>query len=131
MNNKINFTKKALEDLPIPPKGKRVYCYDNKIRGLALSITDKGSKTFVVYRKINGKPERFTLGKFPDLSIENARNMAERVNSQIAQGKNPNENKGMVQNIIIEELFEQYIERYAKSHKKILEFRSRTLSKSP
>ncbi len=118
MKNKINFTKKALEDFPIPSKGKRVYCYDNKIRGLALSVTDKGSKTFVVYRKINGKPERFTLGKFPDLSIENARNMAEGVNSQIAQGRNPNETKGMGQNVAIDELFEQYIERYAKSHKK-------------
>lgn len=118
MKNKINFTKKALEDFPTPPKGKRIYYYDTKIRGLALSVTDKGSKTFVVYRKINGKPERFTLGKFPDLSIENARNMAEGVNSQIAQGKNPNDSKGVGQNITIDELFEQYIERYAKSHKK-------------
>ncbi|MGB4191997.1 MAG: Arm DNA-binding domain-containing protein [Rickettsiales bacterium] len=93
MKQKISFTKKTLDELILPIKGKRLYCYDNKIRGLALSITDKGTKTFVVYRKINGKPERVTLGKFPDLSIENARSMAEKVNSEIAQGKNPNEKK--------------------------------------
>lgn len=118
MNNKINFAKKALEDLSIPSKGKRIYYYDNKIRGLALSITDKGSKTFIVYRKINGKPERFTLGRFPELSIENARNMAENINSQLAQGKNPNNSKKAVQDKTLEELFQQYIERYAKNHKK-------------
>jgi integrase len=118
MNQKINFTKKILEDLPLPLQGKRLYCYDNKIRGLALSLTSNGSKTFIVYRKINGKPERVTLGKFPDLSIENARNMAENVNSQIAQGKNPNEKKENIKDWKFSELFDQYIERYAKNHKK-------------
>lgn len=118
MKQKVNFTKKFIEDLPLPLKGKRSYYYDNKIRGLALSITDKGTKTFIVYRKINGKPERITLGKFPDLSIENARNMAESTNSLIAQGKNPNEKKNVVQNYDLEKLFIHYLEDHSKKHKK-------------
>lgn len=118
MKQKVNFTKKFIEELPISLKGKRDYYYDNKIRGLALSITDKGTKTFIVYRKINGKPERITLGKFPDLSIENARNMAESTNSLIAQGKNPNEKKNVVQNYDLEKLFVHYLEDHSKKHKK-------------
>ena len=92
-DNKLNFTKKLLQDLPTPDKGKRAYYYDNKVRGLGIAITDKGTKTFIVYRKVNGKPERVTLGYFPDLTIENARGLASEANAQIAIGKNPNKEK--------------------------------------
>ncbi len=117
--NKINFTKRTLEDLPFPEKGKRSYYYDTKIRGLGIAITGTGAKTFIVYRKIDGKPERVTLGKFPDLSIENARKMAEEVNSKIAQGKNPNEQKRNIQQeITLGKLFDKYMNEYAKNHKR-------------
>ena len=75
--------------------------YDSKIRGLGVSVTSKGTKTFIVYRKISGKPERITLEKFPDLSVENARHMAENVNNQIAQGKNPNEQKRTIRGVTL------------------------------
>ena len=117
--NKINFIKKTLEDLPSPEKGKRSYYYDTKIRGLGIALTGAGTKTFIVYRKIDGKPERVTLGKFPDLSIENARKMAEEVNSKIAQGKNPNEQKRNIQQeISLGNIFDKYMNEYAKNHKK-------------
>jgi len=60
---------------------------------MGITVTSNNIKSFIVYRKTYGKPERFTLGKYPDLSIENARNMAEEVNGQIAQGQNPNQQK--------------------------------------
>jgi len=118
-DNKFNFTKRTLEDLPTPSKGKRAYFYDTKVRGLGVSLTDKGSITFIVYRKVNGKPERITLGRYPDLSIENARGKASNVNSEIAQGINPNKEKSKIKKeLTFEELFTLYLERYAKPHKK-------------
>ena len=75
-SNKINFTKATLEGLPIPSASKRAYYYDTKMRGLGISITGNGVRSFIVYRKVNGKPERITLGRFPDLSIEQARRKA-------------------------------------------------------
>ncbi len=117
--NKFNFTKRSLEALPIPANGKRSYYYDEKVRGLGVSITNKGTITFIVYRKIDGRPERVTLGRYPDLSIENARGLASETNAQIAQGKNPNKEKSKIRDeITFKELFEQYLERYAKIHKK-------------
>jgi hypothetical protein len=65
--------------LPTPPTGKRGYYYDTKMRALGISITSNGSLSFIVYRKANGKPERITLGRFPDLSIEQARRKAEAI----------------------------------------------------
>lgn len=117
--NKINFTKKILETLSIPEKGKRIYYYDLKVRGLGISITGNGNKTFIVYRKINGKPERITIGRFPDLSIENVRQQAETINSKIAQGFNPNEQtKQIKKEEIFDDFFKRYIIEHSKPHKK-------------
>ncbi len=105
--------------LPVPSKGKRAYYYDTKVRGLGISITDKGTKTFIVYRKVNGRPERVTIGPYPDISIENARGKASEINSQIAQGRNPNQEKNKLRGeLIFKELFTKYLERHAKLHKK-------------
>src|SRR5690349_18247143 len=91
--NKINFIKATLDALPLPTAGMRSYYYDIKTRGLGISITSKGSKSFIVYRWVSGKPERVTLGRYPDLSIEQARRMASEVNATIAKGENPNDKR--------------------------------------
>lgn len=119
LEKKFNFTKANIGNLPFPSKGKRAYYYDAKVRGLGVSLTDKGTITFIVYRKVDGKPERITLGRYPDLSIENARGLASDVNSQIAQGKNPNKEKAELRTeSSVRELFDLYFERHAKVHKK-------------
>ena len=118
-DNKFNFTKKAIESLPMPETGKRAYYYDTKVRGLGIGITDKGTQTFIVYRKIGGRPERIILGRYPDLSIENARDEASKINSKIAQGENPNQEKNKLRaELTLKELFERYLELHAKVHKK-------------
>lgn len=120
--NKINFTKATLEALPKPAAGKRAYYYDTKTRGLGISITHNGNRSFIVYRWVNGKPERSTLGRFPDLSIEQARGRAEEVNSIIAKGENPNDKRRAARaEITFAQLFEEYLERHAKLHKKCWE----------
>jgi len=91
--NKFNFTEAAIAALPSPEKGKRACCYDSMMRGLGVSITSAGTKTFILYRWVRGKPERVTLGRFPDLSVEQARQLAADTNSKIARGINPNDEK--------------------------------------
>lgn len=116
---RFNFTKQALEKLQPPGEGKRTYYYDLKVRGLGASVTSKGTISFIVYRKINGSPERITLGRYPDLSIENARTKALEINTQIAQGKNPKTEASKLKNEPrLKELFVHYFERHSKTHKK-------------
>jgi integrase len=118
-NNRFNFKNSSLKSLPTPQKGKRSYYYDEAVKSLGISITDKDSKTFFVYRKIEGRPERIILGRFPDLSVENARKLAFETNALIAQGKNPNREKNKLKKeLTLNELFLQYFERHAKLHKK-------------
>lgn len=115
MKNKINFTVRSIEALPLPEDGKRLYLRDTKINGLELMVTHKGSKSFKVYKKHEGKPVRVTLGKYPDLSIENARKKAQKVIAGFFDGVNPNEEKKKISNeYTFGRLFNRYIEEYAK-----------------
>lgn len=116
--NGINFTKKVLDALALPAKGKRLYLYDTRVRGLELMVTEHGSKSFKVYRKCNGKPVRVTLGKYPEMSIENARNEAQRVITEMMGGKNPNEEKKKLRDeTTLGEMFSLYMERHSKPNK--------------
>ena len=82
-------------------------------------LTDQGTKSFKVYRKFNGKPVRVTLGKYPEMTIENARNAAQRVISDMISGKNPNEEKKTIRSeITFGEMFEIFMERHSKVIKK-------------
>lgn len=46
-------------------------------------------KTFLVYRRVEGRPERITIGRFPAVKIEQARTEAMRINGAIAERRNP------------------------------------------
>jgi integrase len=87
MSKKITFTKSALER--IQPNTKQESYQDLTVRGLILLCYPSGGKTFFVYRRINGKPERIKLGVFPQMTVEQARKAAESVNGQIAKDQNP------------------------------------------
>ena len=119
MAERINFTKRVIDAVPSPSSGIRAYLYDQKVHGLTLAITPAGTKTFLVYRWIQGRPERIRLGRYPDLTIEQARGLANRVNADIAQGKNPNDQRrwGRAE-LTFEECFTEYLERHAKLYKR-------------
>ncbi len=69
----VNFTKQALDKLPLPQAGKRLEAYDSKVKGLLIRVTSSNTKTFTVYRRVNGTPQRVKLGHYPDMTIEQAR----------------------------------------------------------
>lgn len=110
MESKFRFTKKALEQLPTPEKRQRVR--DEGVSGLVLDLTPGGSRTFRVYKKIKGQPSpvTVTLGKFPNLSIEQARKQAVEAIHQISDGVNPNEEARAARKsrVTLDEVFQDY-----------------------
>ena len=125
----VNFTKATLEGLNAPHKGFKVY-KDTKENGLCLYITSGNAKTFFVRKRINGKDERIILGKFPDLSIENARKNAAQTKGEIAQGIDPQEKKKAIRDdSSFAEMFYEYIEKHAKIHKKTWEYDEREIQR--
>jgi integrase len=113
----MNFTKQSLNS--IQANGKQQSFKDNKSRNLVLLITAKGTKTFYIIRKINNKTERIKIGRFPDVTIEQARRECAKLNQQIELGINPNEAKRKKQNEpVLNDLFNLYLENHIKLHNK-------------
>ncbi|MCO1621334.1 integrase family protein [Pseudomonas putida] len=88
---KIKFTKAQLDALPLPESGQRVTYHDTEVNGLQLRVTANGTKTFYVFQRVNGKPERVKVGDhtYPTLSIDQARAKAKVIIAQIAEGQSP------------------------------------------
>ena len=119
MAETIGFTKLKIEALPAPPAGTRAVYHDSKGAGLQLRITDKGIKTFSVFRRIKGgAPERVTLGRFPDVSVENARRRAEELTGIMAKGDSPAKDLRIKrQEMTLSDLFDEYMTRRAALNK--------------
>ncbi len=126
----LNFTKKSLENLTASKTGKRVYFYDTKVDGLTLMVTQTGVKSFQVYRKYNGTPVRVTLGKFPEMTVENARRNAQAVTAEMLNGKNPNAEKRKARReITFGKAFDDFMHRYSKPYKKSWSYDEREVNK--
>jgi integrase len=113
MAEKFNFIKTKLDGLAFDPnvgKSKNYYA-DEKINGLVLELTPKNLKTFQVYKKINGKPVRVKLGRYPDMTIDQARRIAQGKLSEMAEGINPNQAKktAKIKGITLKEVFNDYL----------------------
>jgi len=111
MAEHLKFTKPALKALPLPPPGRRVSYADTAVRGLQLRVTSNSIKSFQVYKKLGSTPVRVTLGRFPDMTIEQARRLAQSTIASIAEGINPNAAKRAMRSRIITlgEVFENYL----------------------
>ena len=71
-----------------------------------------GSKTFYLSMKIHGKPQRIKLGKFPEISVEEARKLAIENKNTVNKGKNPNEEKRKLgTEVTLKELFNKFTEQ--------------------
>jgi integrase len=114
--NRVSFTKERLLSLPLPSAGKRDTYHDTKTTGLQLRVTPAGEKTFSVYRRLKGRhPVRFTLGKFPTMTIEQARRLAADVNAEIEAGANPAEaRRAFKAEPTLTEFFQEYADRHGK-----------------
>ena len=114
----INFTKAAIDNLRAPAPGARLEVYDTKTQHLRVRVSHTGRKVFEVYRWHQGRPTRIKIGVWPDLSIEQVRKAAEKLNADFAAGEDPAESRRQRrQEMTFAELFDQYMERHAKQRK--------------
>jgi hypothetical protein len=113
---RVNFTVETLKAAVTPPGKSRSIVYDARTPGLALRVTNTGAKSFVFYRKVDGRPLLMKLGGFPDITIEQARTLASKVNGQVAEGKDPMEDRRAVRTSIT---LQQLFDRYTKEHSEL------------
>jgi hypothetical protein len=114
---RINFSKRTLDGLEPPRSGDRRWGYDAKVPGLALMVTATGRKTFYLYKKVDGQPQRVRIGDFPTVTINQARSAAGKLIGEIAAGGDP---QGRRREKRTEQtlgaLFDGWLNQYAKVH---------------
>ena len=115
MPNEINFTKRTIENLPAPKKGRDRYI-DAQVRGLGVLVQPSGHKSFYWFRKVRNYPRRETLGRFGDLSVEQARDAATGLNNRLAvwkagryEGENPFASRR--EESTLDEIVELYVQK--------------------
>ncbi len=91
--NRPPLTKRGIDAAkpdPIPYKdgGKDRFLWDGLEHGLGVKITPAtGKKIFILQKTVNGKLKRITFGAYGDLTLEQARTEARRLNGEIALGR--------------------------------------------
>ena len=112
-------TTKAIEALK--STGKQFEIADGKAAGLRLRVSQDGAKTFMVLYTHRGKKRRRRLGRYPDLSLADARAEAEAVVREAREGRDPIAKK-VVDDAktlkTVADLVEDFITRHVERHNK-------------
>ena len=115
---KATFTAKWVETVKPPEQGQIDY-FDTKPPGIGLRLSNSGRKTWFVMYRTNGRLRRLTLGTYPALSLADARDQATAAKHTVAKGEDPALQKQSARIApTVADVATQYLDRYAKNHKK-------------
>ena len=93
MPRKIALTDRFIKAMKPAPPGQRIRVWDAVSPGMCVRVNDQGARSFMVYKAWKGKPSPYvgSLGKYPDISLEQARKKVPAILQALAEGKNPRE----------------------------------------
>src|SRR5262245_737022 len=85
---RYKLTDAAIQRLKAPA-GKQKEFFDAAYPGLAVRVTPNGVKSFTYAGRVHGKLKRATLGRYPGMSLAEARRKAAEVADSMRQGVDP------------------------------------------
>lgn len=106
----LKITKSNVDRLTAPATGQ-AFVRDAELKGFAVRITASGARSFILEKRIDGKVKRLTLGRYPELTVEQAKKEAHKLLGHIAVGRNPPAEKKYkaLQGTTLEQAFSDYI----------------------
>ena len=84
----VKLSNSVVKSLPIPEKYDKVQG-DTVITGLKVRITKNGTKTFYLYYKFDGINRKYRIGKFGDIGVPEARDVAKKLHARIELNEDP------------------------------------------
>src|SRR3546814_5645565 len=88
-SNAIGLTDAKLKGLKSPAAGQLEYC-DQAVPGLRVRIGVSGARTFVLRKRVAGKPRNITLGRYSErFGLADARKKARALLSDFEHGADP------------------------------------------
>ncbi len=106
----VRITKSVVDRLNAPVAGQ-TFTRDSELKGFAVRITTSGAKSFILEKRIDGKVKRLTLGRYPELTVEQARKEAHKLLGHIATGRNPTAEKKQkeLQTTTLQKAFDDFL----------------------
>jgi integrase len=91
MTSRAVFSDRYLKSLKPAEAGKRVVHWDAAKPSFGCRVTDHGVISFFVMRRMQGKPQpvRVVLGRYPDVSLAQARKLATAALGDLVSGVHP------------------------------------------
>lgn len=116
-------SKKTLTELAVkrmrPPDEGRVEVWDAVVPGFGLRVNQSGTKSWVLMTRTHGKQMRITLGRYPALSVVEAREKAREALNISGRGDDPRKRnyfKPSAKGNTLAEHIEHFIQSYAATH---------------
>lgn len=109
---------KKLIDAAMPPAQGQAFLRDESLKGFAVRITSGGSKSFVLEKIIHGRFTRLSLGRYGELTLEQARALALKRMVEIREGRDPvAERRQRQQSPTFGDLEKMFLERHVSRKK--------------
>ena len=112
----MRITKSFVDKIELPSpstdgKSTQDFYRDTAIAGFGLRVTSGGAKSFIVEKRIDGKVKRKTLGRYGNLTVEQARKQAMEFLGKVASGGDPirEVREKRVQRVTLREAFNDYL----------------------
>ncbi|MGE4520315.1 MAG: tyrosine-type recombinase/integrase [Desulfobacteraceae bacterium] len=117
---KEKITKEFLKEIKYPEGKKQLFIYDTKLAGFGVRVSSQ-SIAFIIQAVLPGKKKqsRITIGKFGQITVEEARKEAKKLFYEISQGINPKAEKEAEQEraVTLGDVVNSYIEARGKNLK--------------
>lgn len=107
----MKLTKSIVDNVTAPTDRDQAFYRDVQLKGFALRITASGVKSFIVEKLVNGKVRRMTIGRYGELTVEQARREAQKLLGKIATGIDPRAEKQTAElhGTTLEQVFQDYL----------------------
>jgi integrase len=90
------------------------YLWDAKLRGFGLFVHKSGTKSFILKKRtVNNRQTKITIGRFGDLTIDQARKLAVGHANELIKGNDPSQSKRNARDI---PRFDDFAKRYLVEH---------------
>lgn len=110
------FTDQSIQKIPLPDKGRKIKTEGN---GLYIIITPKGMRKWQLAFRWQGEQQWIDLGKYPAVSIKDARRRARERQYLVDQGVNPLAKVAAAHpSLTVGQLVDEYITKWAAPNKK-------------
>lgn len=97
---------------------KRYSVKDKLNNGLFIEVKESGVKSWHYRYSLAGKQERLVIGRYPDLSLKDARQIRDESASLVAKGISPKQDKAKPKGILFKDYGERYLKEVIKKDRK-------------